>query len=417
VDLVYLASYVPHLEHAWEEPSYRRFLERLASFSHLIRLDRRGTGLSDPVDQLPTLEDRMDDVRAVMDAVGVERAVLVAISEAGPMTTLFAATHPERTRALVLCNSFARNQYAPDYPWALGEPQWDLFLDTLEEQWGTGVTARLYAPSRADDEDWVRAWGRFERQAASPGAMRRIFEMAKDTDVRDVLASIRVPTLVLHRTGDLTPVEGSRYLAEHIPGAKLVEVPGRDHFPWVGDSDALLDAIEHFATGERSSAAPDRVLSTVLFVDIVESTRELSERGDRRWSELLQRFHEALELQIEHFRGRKVDTAGDGVFATFDGPARAIRCACAMRDAVESMGLSIRAGLHTGECEVRGDKLSGIAVHLGARVMSAAQPGEVWVSSTVKDLVAGSGLRFAERGAHVLKGIPGERQLYAAEAN
>jgi class 3 adenylate cyclase len=247
--------------------------------------------------------------------------------------------------------------------------------------------------------------------------MRRIFEMAKDTDVRDVLASIRVPTLVLHRTGDLTPVEGSRYLAEHIPGAKLVEVPGRDHFPWVGDSDALLDAIEHFATGERSSAAPDRVLSTVLFVDIVESTRELSERGDRRWSELLQRFHEALELQIEHFRGRKVDTAGDGVFATFDGPARAIRCACAMRDAVESMGLSIRAGLHTGECEVRGDKLSGIAVHLGARVMSAAQPGEVWVSSTVKDLVAGSGLRFAERGAHVLKGIPGERQLYAAEAN
>jgi len=359
----------------------------------------------------------MDDVRAVMDAVGVERAVLVAISEAGPMTTLFAATHPERTRALVLCNSFARNQYAPDYPWALQEPQWDRFLDTLEEQWGTGITARLYAPSRADDADWVRGWGRFERQAASPGAMRRIFAMAKDTDVRDVLSSIRVPTLVLHRTGDLTPVEGSRYLAEHIPGAKLVEVPGRDHFPWIGDSDALLDAIEHFATGARSSAAPDRVLATVLFVDIVESTRELSERGDRRWSELLQRFYEALELQIEHFRGRKVDTAGDGVFASFDGPARGIRCACAMRDAVESMGLSIRAGLHTGECEVRGDKLSGIAVHLGARVMSAARPGEVLVSSTVKDLVAGSGLRFAERGAHVLKGIPGEWQLYAAEAS
>jgi pimeloyl-ACP methyl ester carboxylesterase len=417
VDLVYLASYVPHIDHEWEEPSYRHFLERIASFSRLIRLDRRGTGLSDPVDDLPTLEDRMDDVRAVMDAVGVERAVLVGISEAGPMTTLFAATYPERTRALVLCNSFARNQYAPDYPWALDEAQWERFLRTLEELWGTGITARLYAPSRADDEDWVRAWGRFERHAASPGAMRRIFAMAKDTDVREVLSSMRVPTLVLHRTGDLTPVEGSRYLAEHIPGAKLVEVPGRDHFPWVGDSDAILDAIEHFVTGARPSATPDRILATMLFIDIVDSTRQLAERGDRRWSELLERFYATLHLQLERFRGRAVDTAGDGVFATFDGPARAIRCACAIRDAVESMGLSIRAGLHTGECEVRGDKVSGIAVHLGARVMSTADPGEVLVSNTVKDLVAGSSLRFAERGVHALKGIPGDRQLYAAEVN
>ena len=239
--------------------------------------------------------------------------------------------------------------------------------------------------------------------------------MLKDTDVRDVLSSIRVPTLVLHRAGDLTPVEGSRHLAEHIPGARLVEIPGQDHFPRAGDSEAILDAIEHFATGARPNASPDRILATVLFVDIVDSTRQLAERGDRRWSELLQRFYATIRLELERFRGREVDTAGDGVFATFDGPARGIRCACAIRDAVGSMGLSIRAGLHTGECELHGDKPSGIAVHLGARVMSTADPGEVRVSSTVKDLVAGSGLRFAERGVHALKGIPGEWQLYAAE--
>jgi pimeloyl-ACP methyl ester carboxylesterase len=417
VDLVFVPGWVSHVEHAWEEPSYAPFLERLAGFSRLILLDRRGTGLSDPVERLPTLEERMDDLRAVMDAAGSERAFLFGISESGPLAVLFAATHPERTAGLVLCNTFACGLRSDDHPAGPWTPKRRAALEAaIDAGWGTGVTARFFAPSRADDEAFVRSWGRFERRAVSKGGMRKIMAMAMDTDVRQVLGSIRVPTLVVHRSGDrVTPVEGARYLAERIPGARLVEVPGEDHFPWVGDVDAILGEVEHFATGSRRVVELDRILATVLFVDIVDSTRQLSERGDRAWRELLGRFHALARRQLERYRGREIDTAGDGFFATFDGPARAIRCACAIRDAVAALGVEIRAGLHTGECEVLGPKVSGIAVHVGARICASAEPNEVRVSSTVKELVAGSALRFADRGSHALRGVAGEWRLFAAE--
>ncbi len=416
VDLVFVPGWVSHVEYAWEEPSLAPFLERMAGFSRLILFDRRGTGLSDPVERLPTLEQRMDDLRSVLDAVGSERAFLFGISESGPMCALFAATYPERTAGLVLCNTFATGLRSDDYPWMLDAEGWSRVQRVVEAEWGTGITARMYAPSRAGDEAFERSWGRFERRAVSPGAMSKILGMCMDTDVRSVLPSIRVPTLVVHRSGDrATPVEGGRYLAEHIPGARLEEVKGVDHFPWVGNSDAILEEVEHFVTGRRHHAEPDRILATVLFTDIVDSTKQLTERGDRSWRELLGQFYAALRVEIERYRGREIDTAGDGLFATFDGPARAIRCACATRQATAQLGVELRAGLHTGECDVVGDKVSGIAVHLGARVCAAAKPNEVLVSSTVKDLVAGSDLRFTDRGVHTLKGIPGDWHLYAAE--
>lgn len=417
VDLVFVPGWVSHIEYAWEEPSFAPFLERMSRFSRLILLDRRGTGLSDPVDRLPTLDERMDDLRAVLDAAGSRRAFLFGISESGPMCTLFAATHPARTAGLILCNTFATNQFSDDYPWALRPEQWDGFLRTLEAQWGQGISARFFAPSRADDEAFVQSWGRFERRAVSPGSMRKLVAMARDTDVRGVLPSVQVPTLVIHRVDETAiPIGGARYLAEHIPGAKLVEVPGRDHFPWVGDTDSILDEVEHFVTGGRQVAEPDRVLSTVLFADIVGSTAQLAEQGDRSYRELLGRFYAMTRRELQRHRGSEVDTTGDGLFATFDGPARAIRCACAIRDAVASLGIAIRAGLHTGECELLGDKVTGFAVHLGARVCAEAGPNEVLVSSTVKDLVAGSELSFDDRGTHELKGFPGQWHLYAAAA-
>jgi pimeloyl-ACP methyl ester carboxylesterase len=416
IDLVFVPGWVSHVEHGWEEPSYAPFLRRLAGFSRLILMDRRGTGLSDPVEALPTLEERMDEVRAVLDAAGSERAVLFGVSEGGPLCILFAAAHPERTAALVLCNSFARLLRCEDLPWGVAPDDLKRLQRDIDGGWGSGLTARVFAPSRAGDEAFRRAWGRFERLAVSPGGMRKILAMAMDTDVRDVLPSIRVPTLVLHRVGDgPARVEGARYLAEHIPAAKLVELPGDDHFPWVGDADAVLDEVEHFVTGVRRGPEPDRVLATVLFLDIVDSTRRLAELGDRRWRELLDRFYAVLRDGISRYRGREIDTTGDGVFATFDGPARAIRCAVATRDAVARLGLAVRAGLHTGECEVLGSDMTGIAVHTGARVCAAAAPGEVLVTGTVRDLVAGSGLRFEDRGLHTLKGVPGEWRLFAVE--
>jgi pimeloyl-ACP methyl ester carboxylesterase len=417
VDLLFVPGWVSHVEQAWEEPSYAPFLQRMARFSRLVLLDRRGTGLSDPVHSPPTLEERMDDLRAVMDAAGSERAVLFGVSESGPMCTLFAATYPERTRALVLCNTFACNHRTEDHPWALDDEAWSRFTRTIEEHWGTGITPRFFAPSHKDDPAFVQGWARFERRAVSPGAMRKMLSMARDVDVRPLLGSIQAPTLVVHRSGDRsTRVEGGRYLAQHIPGAKLVELPGDDHFPWVGDFDAILDEVEQVTTGAQRSAERDRVLATVLFTDIVDSTGLLAKLGDRRWRELLEQFYAAARRQLERFRGREVDTSGDGLFATFDGPARAISCACAIREAMARLGIAVRAGLHTGECEVLGDKVSGIAVHLGARVSAMADPGEVLVSSTVRDLVAGSGLDFGDRGLHTLKGIPGEWRLYSAQA-
>jgi pimeloyl-ACP methyl ester carboxylesterase len=416
VDLLFVPGWVSHIEYAWEEASLAPFLARLARFSRLILMDRRGTGLSDPVEELPTLEQRMDDVRAVMDAAGSERAVLLGISESGPMCILFAATHPGRTAGLVLCNSFACGRHSPENPWVATPEQVRTLGTLIESSWGTGVTPRLFAPSRAQDTAFVDAWGRFERRAVSPGGMRKIIAMLVDTDVRHVLPSIRVPTLILHRVEDRAiPVECGRHLAAHIPGASFVELPGQDHFVWVGDSEEILDRVEHFVTGARPGTTPDRVLATVLFTDIVESTRHLARLGDRGWRDLLEQFYAIVRLELERFRGREITTTGDGLLATFDGPGRAIRCATTLRDAVRTLGIAIRAGLHTGECEMVGDDVGGIAVHLGARVLEHAAPGEVLVSHTVKDLVAGAGFRFTDRGARTLKGIPGEWHLFAVE--
>lgn len=415
-DLVLVPGWVSHLENAWEEPSFARFLHRLTSFCRLILIDRRGTGLSDPVTTLPTLEQRMDDVRAVMDAAGSKKAALFGISEGGPMCIVFAATYPERTSALVLYGTFARGLYDPEYPWGTTPDRLERFLERIDREWGTGMTAKIFAPSIAQDEEQVQSWGRFERLAVSPGAARALIHISANTDVRNILPVIRVPTLVLQRSGDrVTRVGGARYIAEGIVGAKYIEFPGSDHFPWTGDTTAILDEVQEFLTGERLNPEPDRMLATVMFTDIVGATERAVKMGDRQWRDLLEHHHDLVRSELRRFRGREVDTAGDGFFATFDGPARAIESACAIQKAVAKIGLAVRVGLHTGECEVMGDKISGIAVHIGARVMAEAQPGEVLVSSTVKDLVAGSGLRFVDRGKYNLKGIPGEWNLFTAE--
>ena len=416
LDLVVVPGWVSHLEESWRNPTYRQFMQRLATFTRLIRLDRRGTGLSDRVDRHATLEQRMDDVRAVMDATGSEKAALMGISEGGPMCTLFAATYPERTEALILASTLASGIRTDDYPWALSPQLYQKFLDRVESEWGTGFSAELLAPSMAGDQEAVRAWARLERNAVTPRGARELFGMLGHTDVRHVLPTVSVPTLVLHRKDDrATQVGGGRYLAEHIPGARYVEFDGDDHVPWTPDgSDEFLDEIEEFLTGSRRAAEPERVLATVMFSDVVDSTQRAAEVGDRAWRELLERYYGTMRGELETWRGREIDTAGDGFFASFDGPARAIRCACAARDAVARMGIAIRVGLHTGECEVIGDKIGGIAVHTGARVAAQAHADEVLVSSTVKDLVAGSGLNFEDRGSHELKGLPGEWRLYAA---
>jgi pimeloyl-ACP methyl ester carboxylesterase len=414
-NLVLVPGWVSHLEYAWEDPSFSHFLRRLASFSRLILLDRRGTGLSDRVNELPTLEQRMDDVRAVMDAAGAERAALFGLSEGGPMCLTFAATYPSRTSALVLYGTFARLLRAPDYP--IGAPAELLgqFLERVEEAWGTGsMSADYFAPSQARDEGFRRSWARFERLGVSPSGIKALLRIAQETDARHALSVIRVPTLVMHREGDrVIRVEAARYIAERIQGAKYVELPGPDHFPWVGDTDAILDEVEEFLTGARRGQEPDRVLATVMFTDIVGATERAVALGDRRWRDLLDRHHTVIREQLTRFRGREIDTAGDGFLAAFDGPARGVRCAGAIVREMRRLGLEIRAGLHTGECEILGDKLSGIAVHTGARVASLAGAGEVLVSGTVKDLVAGSGITFEDRGVQVLKGLPGEWHLYA----
>ena len=417
LDLVYVPGWVSHVELAWEEPALARFLGRLASFSRLIAFDKRGTGLSDrvPDDQLPTLEERMDDLRAVMDAVGSERASLFGYSEGGNLCALFAATYPERTRALVMLGTFAKRIWSPDYPWAPTPEEREREYENVEREWGKLMDLAHYVPSKIGDEAFARRLATYFRRAASPGAAVALLRMNTQIDIRNVLPTIRVPTLVIHRTGDRdAKVEGARWLAGQIPGARFVEVAGDDHMPWVGDQDAILDEIQEFVTGVRPAAESDRVLATVLFTDIVGSTEQATSLGDRAWQELLGRYHARVRKEVARFRGREVDTAGDGFFATFDGPARAVRCACNIRDDVRDLGIEVRAGAHTGEIELTGERVTGIAVHIGARVAAAARASEVLVSGTVKDLVAGSGIRFTDAGAHILKGIPGEWRLYAA---
>jgi class 3 adenylate cyclase len=411
LDLVLVPAFVSHLDLDWEEPRYAHFLRRLASFSRLIRFDKRGTGLSDRPGGLPDLETRMDDVRAVLDTVGSERAALLGYSEGGPMCILFAATYPERTSALVLYGTYAkRRDPDDDYPWAATWEERQAYADQVEREWGTEADLGTMAPNA--DDAMVRWWRARARASASPGAAKALILMNSQIDVRGVLSSLRVPTLVLHRRGDHdSRLDEGSYIAEHIPGARFVELEGEDHVPSI-DSDQILDEVEEFLTGARRGPEPDRVLATVLFTDIVGSTERASELGDRRWRELLERHQAVVRRELERFWGREIDTAGDGFLATFDGPARAVRCARAIGNGVRGLGIEVRAGLHTGECEVLGDKVAGVAVHTGARVAGAAGPGEVLVSNTVRDLVAGSGIQFEDRGEHELKGV-GSWRLYS----
>ena len=417
LDLVYVPGWVSHLELRWEEPDHARFLHRLASFSRLITFDKRGTGLSDrvPDDQLPSLEVRMDDLRAVMDAVGSQRAALFGYSEGGNMCMLFAATYPERTVALVTYSCFAKRIWSPDYPWAPTPEARAKEYEFVEREWGNQMDLARYIPSKMHDHDFVRRLATYFRYSASPSAAVALLRMNTQIDVRHVLPAIGVPALILHRTGDLdVNIEEGRWLASQIPGARFVQLQGDDHMPWAGDQDSIVDEVQEFLTGIRPPRDIDRVLATVLFTDIVGSTERMARVGDKAWTECLDRHHAVVRRELASFRGREMNVAGDGFFATFDGPARAVRCALSIQDAARQLGIEIRAGLHTGEVELHGDKVAGMAVHIGARVAEVASAGATLVSSTVKDLVSGSGLRFEDRGAHALKGVPGEWRLYAA---
>lgn len=412
VDLVFVPGFISHIENYWDEPRFAQWLRRLGSFSRVILFDKQGTGLSDRSSKLPGMDERMDDVGAVMDAAGVEQAAIFGISEGGSLATLFAASHPDRSQALILYGAFAQFK-----SWFPTQEALEGLFQYIDSAWGSGESLPMFAPTMKDDLAMKEWWGKFERLGASPGAAKTIMRMNSQIDITDILPSVKVPTLIIHRRDDVTVnVEGGRLLAERIPNAKYVELSGVDHLPAVGENpNRILDEMAQFLTGELRPIETERILATVLFTDIVDSTKRAVELGDRQWRDLLERHHSLVRGELKRFRGQEIDTAGDGFFATFDGPARGIRCACAIRDAVSSLGLTIRAGLHTGECEVLGEKVSGIAVHIGARVMNKADTSEVLVSSTVKDLVAGSGLNFNDRGKYALKGIPGEWRLFLVE--
>jgi class 3 adenylate cyclase/pimeloyl-ACP methyl ester carboxylesterase len=419
-DLLWVPGFVSNVEAIWQSPEQSAFFRRLASFSRLILFDKRGTGMSDRGSQLFALEQRMHDVQAILDEVGSERASLFGASEGGPMSLLYAATYPERTSALVLYGSYARRSWAPDYPFGWKDEQWQRVLDDIEHNWGTpqSQTLATRVPSISDDQNTAERIASYYRAAASPGAAAAIMRMNREIDVRHVLPATRVPTLILHRTAErLIDVEHARYLARYIPGAKLVELPGEDHTPWIGNSKAVLDEVEQFLTGSRHEQEPERVLVTVLFVDIVGSTERAATLGDRRWRELLEAFHAKVGEVLKQYRGHEINTSGDGFLAAFDGPARAIRCAGAIRDTVRSLNLEVRCGLHTGECERVGSDLAGIAVHIGARVAALAASGDVLVSQTVRDLVAGSGLVLENCGTYALKGVPNRWRLFRAILN
>jgi DNA-binding winged helix-turn-helix (wHTH) protein/pimeloyl-ACP methyl ester carboxylesterase len=419
LDLVFVMGWVSHLEYFWREPSVARFLRRLATFSRLILFDKRGTGLSDrvPLEQLPTLEQRMDDVRAVLEAVGSERAAIIGISEGGPLSALFAATYPERTSALVMIGTYAKRVRDADYPWA---PTWEErgeFLREMREHWGGPVGIEERVPSRAHDPAFREWWAEYLRMGASPGAAVALTKMNAEVDVRHVLPTVRVPALVIHNRGDLClKVEEGRYVASRIPGARFVELPGRDHLPFFEDQETILSEIEEFLTGARHVREPDRVLATLLFVNIVERDTHAAERGEAGWRDLVARFRAHVSKEIKWFRGREVDVEGTGPLATFDGPARAIRCACAVKEYAARLNIEVRAGLHTGECDLlEGGHVGGLAVEIGRAVRERAGAGEVLVSHTVKDLVAGSGITFEERGAQSFEGLPGDWRLFRVE--
>jgi class 3 adenylate cyclase len=419
-DLLFVPGFVSNIEAIWQSPEQSAFFRRLASFCRLILFDKRGTGMSDRGSQIFTLEQRMHDVQAILDSVGSQRTALFGISEGGPMSLLYTATYPERVSALVLYGSYAKRSWAPDYPFGWKDEQWQRVLDDIEHNWGAAqsLSMAMRAPSVADDRIAAERIAAYYRAAASPGAAAAIMRMNREIDVRHVLPATHVPTLILHRTAErVINVEHARYMARCIPGARLIELPGEDHTPWMGERDAILNEVEAFLTGSRHVQEPERVLATVLFVDIVGSTERAAALGDSSWRKLLEAFYVKVRDVLQQYRGREISTTGDGFLAAFDGPARAIRCAGAIRDKLRSLNLEVRCGLHTGECERVGSDLAGIAVHIGARVAALAASGEVLVSQTVRDLVAGSGLAFEDRGTHMLKGVPNEWHLFRANLN
>ncbi len=411
VDLVFVPGFVSHIENYWDEPSFARWLRRLGNFSRVIMFDKRGTGLSDQVSELPGMDQRMDDVRAVMDAVGIERAAIFGISEGGSLATLFAATHPERSQALIIYGGFA--QFSS---WIPTQEAMESLFQYIDKSWGSGESWLNFAPTKEGDLAFQQWWGKFERLGASPGAVKTLMRMNSQIDITEILPSVNVPTLVIHRKDDtLVRVEAGRLLAERIPGAKYVELSGADHLPFVGEnSDRILDEMEHFLTGETSTPSVERVLATVVFTDIVGSTARAQTLGDRAWGDLLDLHDKAVRKELERFRGNEVKWTGDGFLATFDGPARAIQCALAIVSTVRALGLEVRAGIHTGEVDLVKNDIRGIAVHIASRVADLANGGEVVVSRTVKDLVAGSGISFQDYGTHELKGVPEQWMLFRA---
>jgi class 3 adenylate cyclase len=418
IDLVFVSEWFGHLEGRWDIPSVDRFLRRLSSFARLISFDKYGIGLSDPAPpgSLPPLEEWMDDVRAVMDAAGSERAAILGTGDGGTMAAMFAATYPDRTTSLILGNSAARLSWAPDYPIGLPAERQSMFIQLVEQTWGTAELMTAINPSLARDPSAQPGAAKALRQAASPATAAAVMRMLFQLDVRPLLPAIRVPTLVMHRRdNEILTMDHGRYLAEHIDGARFVELPGADYLLAIGDVDPVVDEVEKFLTGARAAIDTDRVLATVLFTDIVGSTERAAELGDRRWRDVLDALDRLAERQLDRYRGTLVKATGDGLVATFDGPARAIRCAFAIRDGLRGMDIEIRSGLHCGEIERRGPDVSGLAVHIAARVQGVARPGEVLVTRTVKDLVVGAEIPFLDRGLHDLKGVPDEWQLFAVE--
>jgi class 3 adenylate cyclase/alpha-beta hydrolase superfamily lysophospholipase len=414
LDLVFVPGFVSHGEVVFEEPAIARFIRRMTTFSRLVMLDKRGQGLSDRPGRPPTLEQSMDDLHAVMDAAGCERAAIFGISEGGPMSLLFTATYPERVSALVLYGTYARMVKAPDFPEGISNRALDEWTAMMAAEWGGPVGVEKWAPSAAGDPEFERWWARLLRLGTSPAGAIQLMDLYREADVRAALPAIDVPTLILHRKDDqVVPVRQARYIADHVENARYVELPGVDHLPTVGDQDGLLDEVEEFLVGTRHGREAERSLATILFTDIVGSTETAARLGDRRWRDLRERHDAVVRRQLELHRGREVKTMGDGFLAVFDGPARAIRCAVAIRDELRTTGIDVRAGIHTGEVELLGEDVGGMAVNIGARVGALADGGEVLVSSTVRELVVGSGIEFEDRGSHLLKGAPDEWRLFA----
>ena len=415
IDLVLVLGWVSHLAYVWELPAMARFLNRLASFSRLIIFDKRGCGLSDRVHPLPHLEQRLDDVRAVLDAVGSTKAAIMGISEGGVQACLFAATYPERTAGIIVNGSYPTRLRRPDFPWGLTEEDWERRMAGVEDGWGKVANIRYYAASQADNPEVARWWAAFCQMSASPGDAAALLRMNNRADIRDALPAISVPALIIHATGDpVAPIEAGRYFAKHIPGARLLELDSNDHWPYFVDAEKVLGEIEEFLTGVRTAPPPDTMLATVLCTSVAQAGAHAVWLGDKRWQQLVDSHHAVVRRALAQYHGREIEAGERGITAVFDGTARAIRCAIDVRDELLHLGLRIRAGVHAGECEIGDGRPRGVPLHVAASVMEAAQPGEVLVSGTVKDLVAGSGLEFGDRGVRVFAGVPGSWSLFAA---